>query len=427
MYNFKLPAKGARLIAVITALLCCVMALGTGVFAASSTQTVELTANGSEAQLVMDFPQAAAEKIASMQISLVITLSSDSADIEFIPDGGLPAKIVESRYHSDTGVLTVYLAGTKALFSGTSPLKVGKIKIDGKDVSAAVKVEEGSIKFVRGSELVTPDDDIVYPGSVTISTGSAPEPLPPDLPSSPSSSSTSSVPSSQPSSSAPSASSTPSSSPSYWETTEPGEPNEPAFVPVEPADTSSLAEAVERADGYKRGNYTEDSYGTLIEALNKAKAVLSNVGSTQDEVDEALLVLENAIGMLTPSNNAPSGTDDYGISDNGGDNISLPGSINGNSPNGSGSSPNMSNGDPSDNSGGNGQPADNNGQNVGSEQNPSDSSQTADTSKTDSSEKEKSGSSAVMWIIIVMAVLAVTAAALIAALKLTNKNKRKKK
>lgn len=429
MYNFKLPAKGARLIAVITALLCCVMALGTDVFAASSVQTVELTANGSEAQLVMDFPQAAAEEIASMQISLVITPSSDSADIEFIPDGGLPAKIVESRYHSDTGVLTVYLAGTKALFSGTSPLKVGKIKIGGKDVSATVKVEEGSIKFVRGSELVTPDDDIVYPGSVTISTGSAPEPLPPDLPSSPSSS-TSSVPSSQPSSSAPSASSTPSSSPSYWEPNEPnepGEPNEPAFVPVEPADTSSLAEAVERADGYKRGSYTEDSYGTLIEALNKAKAVLSNIGSTQDEVDEALLVLENAIGMLTPSNNAPSGTDDYGIGDNGGDNISLPGSINGDSPNDSGSSPNMSNGASSDNSGGNGQPADNNGQTVGSEQSPSDSSQTADTSKTDSSEKEKSGSSAVMWIIIVMAALAVTAASLIAALKLTNKNKKKKK
>lgn len=413
--NFKLPAKGVKFIAVIMAILCCVMALGTSVFAESSAQNVELNANGSEAQLVMDFPQAAAEEIASMQISLVITPSSGSADFEFLPDSGLPAKIVESRYHSDTGVLTVYLAGTRALFSGTSPLTVGKIKISGSDVSAAVKVEEGSIKFVRGSELVTPSGEVVYPGSVTISTGSASVP---DSPGS-SSSSSSSVPSSSPSSSSnPSSSSTPSSSPSSSSSvisSYPTEPDEPAVVPVEPADTSSLAEAVDRADGYKRADYTEDSFGTLTEALNKAKAVLSNAGSTQDEVDEALLVLENAIGMLVSANNAPSRTDGYGSS--GGD-ISLPGSNNGNSSDSSGSSSAVSSENPSDNSGGN---IDSNGQSVGGEQNPSGSSQTPGASENDDPKKEKSGNNAVMWILIVMAVLAVTAAALIAALKLKKK------
>lgn len=137
MYNIKLLSKWGRLIAVVTVLLCCVMALGTGVFAALSAQTVELSVNGGEAQLVMDFPQAAAEEIASMQISLIVTPSSGSADIEFVPDGGLPAKIVESRYNSDTDVLTVYLAGTTALFSDTSPLTVGRIRIGGSNVSAA--------------------------------------------------------------------------------------------------------------------------------------------------------------------------------------------------------------------------------------------------------------------------------------------------
>lgn len=402
--NYKLPAKGARLIAVIAVILCCAMALGTSVFAASSVQTVELNANGSEAQLIMDFPQAAAEEIASMQISLVISPSSDSADIEFVPDSELPAKIVESRYHSDTGVLTVYLAGTKALFSGISPLTVGKIKIVGSDVSAAVRVEEGSIKFVRGSELVSPSGDIIYPGSVAISTGSAPVPLLPDVPSS--------------SSSMPSLSTPSSSSPSSASSSEPIESNEPALMPVEPADTSSLAEAVDRADSYKRGDYTADSYGTLVDALNKAKAVLSNAGSTQDEVDEALLVLENAIGMLTSANNAPSGTDGYGVSDNG---DMSSGFNNDGIYGGSGSTPDTSNGSSSENSGGNGQLSDNNGQ-TGGEQNPSDSSQT-DTSRNDSSAKDKSDSSAVMWVIIVMVVLAVTAAALIAALKLKKRKK----
>lgn len=405
MYNekMKLPAKGA--VAVITALLCCVMALGTVVFAVSAQQIVELNADGSEARLVMSFPQAAAEKIASMQISLDISTSADGADIEFIPDGGLPAKIVESRYHSDTGVLTIYLAGTSALFSGDSPLTVGKLRLGGSDVSATVSVKEGSIKFVRGSELVTPDGDIVYPGSVTISTGGSITPLPPDAPSS-SSSSSSSVPSS-------STSSTSLPSPADSSDTP---PDVPVIVPVEPADTSSLADAVDRANGYKRGDYTADSFGTLTEALDKAKAVLSNTGATQDEVDEALLILENAIGMLAAANTAPSGTDGYGSS---GD-TSLPSQSGADSSEsqGSESSSEKPTGSGSSNSS---DASDGSGQTVGSGREPSDSGQTPDTSKTESSGEEKPGNSAVMWIIIVMAVLAVTAAALIVALKLTKK------
>lgn len=404
MYNLKLklPSKGAGLIAVVMTLLCCVTALGTVVFAVSSVQTVELSANGRVAQLVMDFPQAAAEEIASMQISLVITPSSDSADIEFVPDSGLAAKIVESRYNSDTDVLTVYLAGTKALFSDTSPLTVGEIRIGGSDVSAVVSVKEESIKFVRGSELMTPSGDVVYPNSVTISTGGTPTP--------PSSSSTSSIPSSKPSSSTTSSSSSSTSSVSSSDETK---PNEPVIVPVEPADTSSLADAVDRAGGYKRGDYTEDSYGTLVEALNKAKAVLSNTAATQDDVDEVLLVLENAIGMLTPANNAPSGADGYSSSD-----ISLPSSGVDDSSGSSGSSSALSSETTTDNSSGD---IDSNEQTVSSEQYPSDNSRTPDTSKSDNSETEKSGNNAVIWIIIVLAVLAVTAAALIAALKLKKK------
>lgn len=402
MCNIKLRSELAGLIAVVMALLCCVTALGTGTFAATAAQTVELSANGDEARLVMDFPQAAAEEIASMQVSLIVTPSSGSADIEFVPDRGLPAKIVESRYNSDTDVLTVYLAGTRALFSDASPLTVGRIRISGSDVSAAVSVKEGSIKFVRGSELVSPSG-VVYPSSVTISTGGAFIPIPP--------SSASSVQSSESSSSTPSSSSASSSSTSSSDRTE-----QP--VPVEPADTSSLADAVGRADGYKRGDYTEDSYNTFVEALNKAKVVLSDTGASQDEVDEALLVLENAIGMLAPANNAPSGTDGYGGGNsspvsNGGD-ISSP-STNGGSSVSSGGSSAVSSEKPSDSSGG-----DSGGQIVGSEPNPFDSSQTFDTSKNESTENEKSNS-AVMWIIIVMAVLAVMAAALFAALKLKKK------
>lgn len=407
MYSeiLKLPLKGARLIAVVMSVLCCVMMIGTAAFAASSAQTVELGANGSEAELVMDFPQAAAEEIASMQISLVVSASSDSAEIEFIPDSGLPAKIVESRYHSDTGVLTVYLAGTKALFSESSPLTVGRIRIGDSSVSASVGVKEGSIKFVRGSELVTPSGDVAYPNSVTISTGGVHvDP--------PSSSAPSSTTPSVPSSAQSSSSSTSGSSNSA----DTSEPDEPVMIPVEPADTSSLADAVDRAGGYKRGDYTEESFAMLTEALNKAKAVLSNKGVSQDEVDEALLVLENAIGMLTSANNAPSGTDGYG---SGGDNSpsgfdnSSSGSSDGSGNSSSVGSSIVSPEKPSDNS--------SSGQTVSGEQSSSDSTRYSDTDTSESSENESSDNNTVMWILIVMAVLAVAAGVLIVMIKLKKK------
>lgn len=454
--NYKIPLKGVKIIAVITAVLCCLTALGIGAFAVSSMQTIELNAEDNEAELIMNFPQAAAEKISSMQISLTVSSISRGADIEFVSESGLPAKIVESRYHSDTGVLTVYLAGTEPLFSD-EPLTLGKITINGSNVSASVNVKEGSIKFVRGSELVSPSGDIVYPSSVKISTGGSVEPEPPysssssssdssyipPLPDSSHTTSSSSITSSSSSSGTSSHSSSSSSSTSSHSTSSSSSTSsysassssvssEPKEEPVEKADTSSLVNAIDRAGEYKRADYTAESYGVLVSSLNKAKEVMANSWSSQDEVDEALLILENAIGMLVSVNNAPSGTDDYS------QNASSSPESTDNTSNGNVSSPSESSEKPSESSTSekNDQSSDNsqssesngssekndqssNGQTVDSEQNSSESI-THSTSSSDTSAKN-SGSSAVMWIIIVMAVLAVTAGVLIAVLKLKKK------
>ncbi len=404
---FKVNLKYG-LLAVITALMCCAAAFGTGVFAAAA-QSVKLSANGGEAVLVMDFPQAAAEEIASMQISLVV---SDGADVEFVPDSGLSAKIVESRYHEDTGVLTVYLAGTKALFLENAPLTVGRIKLNESNVSANVSVKEGSIKFVRGSDLVTPSGDVAYPNAVTISTGGSSS----NKPSSPSSSST--PPSTKPSSSSSSSSAAPSV-PGYSEppeSTSSSDKTEPVVVPVEPADMSALTDAVNRAGGYKRADYTEESYGTLAEVLKKAETVLSDKGASQEEVDEALLVLENAIGMLILANNAPSGTDSY-VSSGTSSTVSDGGESSSSSGSSSAADPEKpSSSGSTDNSG---SPSNSGGQSVSD--NSSDSSTVFGTSRNESSEAQKSDNTAVMWIVIVMVVLAVAAVALIVAIKFKKK------
>ncbi len=166
-----------KLPCVFAAILCCIVAL-TVTASAAAENKIKLKADGSEAQITIDFPQAAAEEIASMQLSLSISVSSGKPDIEFIPDKNLPAKIAESRY-SETGVLNIYLAGSKPLFSGSAPLSVGKVKISGGSASAEVSIIEDSVKFVRGGELIAGDDlteaygGIDLPAPVTITTETA--------------------------------------------------------------------------------------------------------------------------------------------------------------------------------------------------------------------------------------------------------------
>lgn len=330
--------KIKKSLAILTA-ICCIIALNLTVFAAQ-TQKIELRANGSEAEVILTFPQAAAEEVSSLQIALSVTVNSDNATIEFIPHSELAAKIVESRYHSDTGVFNIYLAGTKALFNPADPsLNIGKVRIsaDG-GVSANVGVITDSLKFVRGSELVSPDGEIEYPDAVRITAGGGgsgqlPDPPPADTSGSGSSGSGNSgfippadttasdtyVPDNSASSNNTETTSPlqsenepPSSSGAQSNTAEPVPQETAAAENFNPADTSALSEALSRAGSYKQGVYTDSSFNNLTEAMKKAQALLSNPNSTQEDIDEALLILENAIGMLALKNDIPSGAEDYG-------------------------------------------------------------------------------------------------------------------
>ncbi|MDE5576804.1 MAG: hypothetical protein K2J11_05415 [Oscillospiraceae bacterium] len=115
MFNKKSVGISAgimkKMLSAAALIICCIMPLTISASAAEVNE-IKLEANGSEASLELYFPQAAAEGIASMQMSVYVAANSDSVDLEFIPDSGLAAKIVESRYQSDTGMLNIYLAGT---------------------------------------------------------------------------------------------------------------------------------------------------------------------------------------------------------------------------------------------------------------------------------------------------------------------------
>lgn len=291
----------AKLLCVIMAILCCIMPLSFNAFAANDT--VKLTSD-SKATITLNYPQAAAEKAKSVQISLQVT--PHNAKVEFVPDSGI--KIVESRYHSDTGILNIYLAGKEPLFPESGVFSLGSVKLSvSESGTATVGVVENSIKFVRSGKL---DDSYLGSASIAVQQDTPAKP--------PVSSST--RPSNPPSSSATQPNNPASSTSQPSSPTSSAQQSAPAQTPVqqppqdddsdpdwqEPSggnlDTSALSVALSRASNYKRGDYTESSFAVLTQAIDNANALISDPNATQDMIDEALLILENAIGMLTFAN-----------------------------------------------------------------------------------------------------------------------------
>ncbi|MCM1024226.1 MAG: hypothetical protein NC395_09230 [Prevotella sp.] len=332
MYFSKKSVRAAAEKIINTALIFCCAAAMTFTASAVSGNEIKLEANGSEAALELYFPQAAAEETASMQLSVSVNAGSDAVNVEFIPDGGLSSKIVESRYQSNTGTLNIYLAGTEALFPADGYLTVGKVKITSANGSGAATLDivKDSVKFVRGGELVSPDGTIDYPVPVSISssgqsvsggTGGAVTERPdypsyPVYPVYPNYPAVNGVPETLPSVTDNGA--FPAEADGERRDDAAGgedilpDTQEIAEENGDPPDTSDLQDALSRADGYRKSDYSESSYDDLAEAAENAKEVLSDPAASQDEVDEALLDIENAIGMLTLGDDIPSGAEGYG-------------------------------------------------------------------------------------------------------------------
>lgn len=76
-----------------------------------------------------------------------------------------------------------------------------------------------------------------------------------------------------------------------------GEEPEPEPEPEPEVDTSELQNLVDSSN-YNSDDYTDESYTAYSEALSQANDVLSNADATQEDVDEALQALQNAINGL---------------------------------------------------------------------------------------------------------------------------------
>ncbi|MDE5576893.1 MAG: hypothetical protein K2J11_05865, partial [Oscillospiraceae bacterium] len=155
----------------------------------------------------------------------------------------------------------------------------------------------------------------------------------------------------------------------------------------------------------------------LKDAEDKAKETLSDPNATQDDIDEALLNVENAIGMLSFRNDIPSGAEGYGESgDYGADGIYY-GDGGGDGGYGYGQ-PYGGNG-ANYGSGGNGAQASPDGNIV----NASDGIQAVDHADDPFSGNEHGDRNHVLWVIVIAVIAVIAAVASIIVLKRTNYKK----
>lgn len=279
---------------IIIAVLAGIAILPLQVFAAEDGE-IRLNAekkNGVEVSVMI--PEAAGEKISSLQLGLQITdqdgngAGSDvlkqieSLSFQWNPDVQAKAKITEQRYEGEAGILRIYIAGTEQLFGDNGAdgggLALGTVTAAMASGGSAgteiyISAAQDSFKMARGAEgipvlaaqpdavlLAVQETGVQNPGVQNPGVQKPGQTDPGDGT---------------------------------------GENQEGTGRPG--ADKSQLQEVLNLAAGYLEADYTSESYALLKKAVKAGQAVLDDVNASQEEVDQAAEAIMNAVGSLVPA------------------------------------------------------------------------------------------------------------------------------
>lgn len=288
--------------------------------------------DGDTVSIEVEVPQAAGEQVSSLQLSLALSNKDGSPadasvleniqNLSFAPDEAVTSKteVWEERYHEDTGILDIYIAGTESLFSEEDKLAVGSLSAEiGAADDVYIKVVEDSFKIVKGISLETVSDE----QDAVMFTSKAQTPVDTDTPGTTNPTSTV-APTDSPqdtdipqNTDNPQDTNKPQNTDGSVTTEEPqgtltppvsSETNTPPVVDGPNGsdgtinDSSKLREALEVAATLQESDYTSDSYNALKKAVEEGRTVLANPNSTQEELDAAADNIYNAIGMLVRVN-----------------------------------------------------------------------------------------------------------------------------
>ena len=297
-------------------------------------------------------PKAAGEKTASLQLSVEVKSAGsgeiDDVAFKFAEIVDKRAKVTEFRYHKDTGLLNLYVAGTEALYKDNEDtLTLGTITAkdqNAADVSVKAGVPKNALTLAEGTESrivdLADNSDTQQGGSDPGTSGDGNTPGTPGDGTNPGGAdgNTPGTPGdgTNPGGADGNTPGTPGdgTNPGGSDGNTPGTPGDGTNLggsdgntPGTPGDGTNpggsdgntpgngdgsssgtgqtidkkLKDTLKKADSYPKDKYTSKSYKALEKAKKKAQQVLNDPNATEEEKEAALRDLENAIGALEPA------------------------------------------------------------------------------------------------------------------------------
>lgn len=111
---------------------------------------VVMTSQGDRATVTVTLPQNEASGVTSLSLSFDVQKGTEGS-VQFDFSDTLQSSVQQYRYNAETGRLTVYLSGTKPIFTDGSAT-LGAIRLDSaKSAAASVRVGEDSLKLVNAA------------------------------------------------------------------------------------------------------------------------------------------------------------------------------------------------------------------------------------------------------------------------------------
>ena len=111
---------------------------------------VVMTSQGDRATVTVTLPQNEASGVTSLSLSFYVQKGTEGS-VQFDFSDTLQSSVQQYRYNAETGRLTVYLSGTKPIFTDGSAT-LGTIRLDSaKSAAASVRVGEDSLKLVNAA------------------------------------------------------------------------------------------------------------------------------------------------------------------------------------------------------------------------------------------------------------------------------------
>ena len=280
-------------------------------------------------------PKAAGEKTASLQLSVEVKSAGsgeiDDVAFKFAEIVDKRAKVAEFRYHKDTGLLNLYVAGTEALYKDNEDtLTLGTITAkdqNAADVSVKAGVPKNALTLAEGTESrivdLADNSDTQQGGSDPGTSGDGNTPGTPGDGTNPGGAdgNTPGTPGdgTNPGGADGNIPGTPGDGTNpggadgntpgiLGDGTNPGgaDGNTPGNGDGSSSGTGQtidkkLKDTLKKADSYPKDKYTSKSYKALEKAKKKAQQVLNDPNATEEEKEAALRDLENAIGALEPA------------------------------------------------------------------------------------------------------------------------------